>query len=80
MISVCLCVYLTKENSLVELGYLNESIQSILDQTFTDLELVIVDDSSEIDLESHIRSNFNDPRIKYFRNETNLGIGDCGGR
>jgi glycosyltransferase involved in cell wall biosynthesis len=56
-------------------AFLSEAIQSILDQTHTNFELVIVDDCSE-DTSWTIASEFasRDSRIKLMRNQTNLGI------
>lgn len=53
--------------------YLKEAIESILNQTATDLELIIIDDGS-VDSTSNIINSFNDERIKYFKNEKNSGI------
>jgi glycosyltransferase involved in cell wall biosynthesis len=52
--------------------YLQEAIQSILDQTFKDFEFIIIDDGSK-DKSIAIIQSFNDPRIKFFINEKNLG-------
>lgn len=53
--------------------YIYESIESILNQTFSDFELIIINDASSDNSESII-NKFNDARIRYFKNETNLGI------
>jgi len=53
--------------------FLEESISSILKQTFTDFELLIGDDGSTDRTEEIIRS-FRDERITVIRNEKNLGI------
>lgn len=54
--------------------YLDESLRSILDQTFTDFELIICDNDSTDETESICRSYASeDSRIRYFRNERNLG-------
>ena len=66
-ISVLMPVYNTKEE------YLRESVESILNQTFSDFELVIVDDGSVNDIESIVKS-YNDNRIKFYKNEKNLGV------
>lgn len=53
--------------------YLAETIQSVLDQTNPNWELVIVDDCSPNDIKGVV-SSFNDSRIKYYRNTKNCGI------
>lgn len=52
---------------------MREAIQSILDQTFSDFELLILDDGS-IDNSAEIIQSFNDPRIRIHKNEKNLGL------
>ena len=53
--------------------YLEEAIESILTQTFTDFELIIVNDgSTDSSLETIKR--YNDRRIKLINNSKNLGI------
>lgn len=54
--------------------YLKESIDSILNQTFSDFEFIIVNDGSTDKTEEIIES-YNDGRIKYFKKE-NSGIVD----
>lgn len=54
-------------------AYVRDAIQSILDQTLADFELIVVDDGST-DRTGEVLSAFNDSRIKIFRNEHNLGI------
>lgn len=51
-------------------NYLDESIQSIIDQTFTDWELIIVDDASTDTTPEIIRS-FHDPRVRCITNTFN---------
>ena len=53
--------------------YIAESIQSVFDQTFTDWELIIINDGSTDNSEKIINS-FSDRRIKYFKNDKNKGI------
>lgn len=53
--------------------YLAEAIQSILNQTYTDFEFIIVNDGSTDDTEKIILS-FNDKRIVYLKNSTNKGL------
>lgn len=52
--------------------YLSAAIESILAQDCGNWELVIVDDCSPEDLKS-IVDRYNDDRIRYYRNEKNLG-------
>ena len=54
--------------------YVGFAIQSILNQTFSDFELILIDDGSN-DNTLSIAQNFNDPRIKVFKNKNNLGVG-----
>ena len=53
--------------------YIRESINSCLNQTYKNIELIIVDDDSTDGTQEIIKSYF-DKRIKYIRNETNLGL------
>jgi teichuronic acid biosynthesis glycosyltransferase TuaG len=52
--------------------FIAESIQSVLNQTYQDWELLIVDDCST-DNTDEIVAGFNDKRIRYFKNEKNSG-------
>ena len=52
--------------------FLKEAVASILSQTYSDFELIVVDDCSPEDLKS-ICDEFSDARLKYVRNEVNLG-------
>lgn len=52
--------------------FIGESIQSVLNQTYKNWELIIVDDCST-DNTDEIVASFNDERIRYFRNEKNSG-------
>lgn len=53
-------------------NFIAESIQSVIDQTYTNWELLIVDDCST-DNTDEIVTSFLDERIKYFHNEKNSG-------
>jgi glycosyltransferase involved in cell wall biosynthesis len=53
--------------------YIAKCIESVLDQSFKNFELVIINDGSTDNTESVIRE-FNDTRIRYFKNKKNLGI------
>lgn len=53
--------------------YIAEAIDSILNQTYSDFELIIVNDGSKDKTEEIILS-YSDNRIKYLKNEANQGI------
>ncbi|MFH1593985.1 MAG: glycosyltransferase [Candidatus Omnitrophota bacterium] len=52
--------------------YIAHSIESVLNQTYADFELIIVDDGSSDNTPDIIR-RYKDPRIRLFRNERNIG-------
>ncbi len=67
-VSVLIPLYQTPEN------YLREAIDAVLSQTFSDFELIILDDSpGDSNLEAIVAS-YQDKRIYYARNERNCGI------
>lgn len=51
---------------------LGKAIDSVLNQTYTDLELLVIDDCSTDNTEKLINS-YNDKRLKYIKLETNQG-------
>src|SRR3982751_5869561 len=54
-------------------------LRSILDQSFSDFELIVVDDASSDDTVAII-SKFRDPRLKLLRTERNAGPGSSRNR
>ena len=66
LVSVLMTVYNREK-------YLASAIESVLAQTMTDLELIIVDDGSTDRSLEIARSYSKDPRVKLFVNEHNLG-------
>ncbi len=66
-ISVVMPVYNTKEE------YLREAIESILNQTYSDFEFLIMDDSTQDTAKNMILAH-SDKRIKYIKNEKKLGL------
>jgi glycosyltransferase involved in cell wall biosynthesis len=53
--------------------FLKEAIDSILQQTLTDFEFLIIDDGSS-DTSVDIVKEYKDPRIRFVQNEKNMGI------
>jgi glycosyltransferase involved in cell wall biosynthesis len=69
VVSVLMPVYNVEE-------YLVESIESILNQTYTDFKFFIINDGS-IDGSENIILRYNDPRIEYIKNTVNQGYIKC---
>lgn len=65
-VSVCMPVYNGSE-------YIGEAIKSVLNQTFEDFSLIICDNCSTDPTEEIVRQ-FKDKRIKFFKNDSNLGL------
>ena len=53
-------------------GLLERSVKSVLSQTYTNLELLIIDDCSN-DATGEFVKGLSDKRIRYYRNEQNIG-------
>lgn len=53
--------------------HLSEAIESILNQTFSDFEFIIINDGSA-DMSEEIILSYNDDRIRYFKNDSNRGL------
>jgi len=70
LVSVCIPTY-------NRAGMVGDAIRSALDQTYRNIEVVVVDNASTDGTEGVVAS-FSDPRLKYIRNERNLGLfGNC---
>jgi glycosyltransferase involved in cell wall biosynthesis len=52
--------------------FIGIAIQSIIDQTVRDIEILVIDDAS-IDRSRQVIEGFSDPRIQLYVNETNMG-------
>lgn len=53
--------------------YTSETIQSVLEQTYVNWELIIVDDCSADDTDNVVKQYLADSRIRYLKNEKNSG-------
>ena len=67
-VSVIMPVYNTKEE------YLREAIESILNQTFSDFEFIILNDSPYNLPLKEVISSYQDSRIRYFESEQTQGV------
>jgi glycosyltransferase involved in cell wall biosynthesis len=55
--------------------YIGEAIESVLNQTYSDFELLIIDDASQDNTDAIVREYaIKDDRIRYLRNATNVGM------
>lgn len=54
-------------------NFIAESIQSVINQTYTNWELLVVDDCST-DNTDEVVASFKDKRIKYFKNKKILEL------
>jgi len=68
-ISVIICTY--KRPQLIK-----RAVQRVLNQTFKDFEIVIIDDSPDDETEK-VAKSFNDQRIKYIKNKIRRGFVAC---
>ena len=66
LISVCIPTFNRKE-------FLFRAVKSVLNQTYKNFEIVVVDDGSDFDVQLELQNKFKDNRIKVFRNEKNKG-------
>lgn len=67
LVSVCIPIIKTE--------FLEKSISSCLAQSFTDFELIILNNAKEAEVKNQIRAiarTFNDDRIRYFENDAQL--------
>ncbi|MGN0482406.1 MAG: glycosyltransferase family 2 protein [Lachnospiraceae bacterium] len=66
LVSVCIPVYNNE-------AFIEETVRSILHQTYENIELVVVDDCSK-DASVEVLKKISDPRLKIYENEKNLGM------
>lgn len=65
-VSVCIPVFNCEE-------YIGKAIESIIAQTFTDWELLILNNASTDNTKNIVR-RYSDPRIRQIENQTNIGL------
>jgi nucleoside-diphosphate-sugar epimerase/glycosyltransferase involved in cell wall biosynthesis len=65
-VTVCIPVYNCQ-------AYIAQAIESVLSQTFSDFELLIVDNAST-DGTMEVIARYTDPRIRLIRNKVNIGL------
>lgn len=65
LVSICIPTYRGAE-------FIGATLQSVVDQTYRNLEIVVLDDNSPDETSAVVRK-FTDPRINYVRNPSNLG-------
>ena len=68
-------------------AYVNEAVQSVLDQTYRDFEILLIDDGSTDPITRHLFASYRRPRTRILRTENqglartrNLGIREAAGR
>ena len=66
LISICIPTYNRKE-------FLIEAIESAINQIYPNIEIIIVDDGSEIDIKKEVIELFNNKKIRYYKNDENMG-------
>jgi glycosyltransferase involved in cell wall biosynthesis len=55
--------------------YLGAALESALGQTYRNIEILVSDDASREDIFGAVVARYTDPRVKYHRNPSNLGMG-----
>ena len=69
LVSVIMAVYNCE-------SYVSEAVNSILEQSYSNFEIIIINDNSQ-DRTLSILEGYKDPRLKIFSNEINLGLTKC---
>ena len=68
LVSIVTPVYNSKE-------FISDTINSVMEQSYENWELILVDDCSKDGSYEFIQENFDDERIKLYRNKENKGAG-----
>ena len=53
---------------------LDEAMESVLSQTFSDYEVIVIDDGSTDNTDEVMQKYASDPRVAYYKNPVNLGL------
>ena len=70
LVSICIPTY-------NRAGMVGKAIDSALAQSFQNIEVLVVDNASDDNIESVI-ADYHDPRLKFYKNDRNLGLfGNC---
>lgn len=69
LVSIAMCTYNGGK-------FLNEQLESILNQHYKDIELIIVDDKSSDNTVQIINSFLPHPKIRFYQNEKNIGYAE----
>ena len=56
---------------------LEASIESILSQTYKNIELLVLDDGSGDDTKDLLQNKFRQKKLRIFHNEENIGLTKC---
>lgn len=56
-------------------NFIKRAVASLVSQTFTDWELIIISDGASNSTHDIVQTYLKDPRVRYFRNRKNLGLG-----
>jgi glycosyltransferase involved in cell wall biosynthesis len=54
--------------------HIDEALQSALGQTYSDFEIIIIDDASKDNTDEIVQKYLKDPRFSYYKNPVNLGL------
>ena len=66
LVSICIPTY-------NRAGMVGKAIESALAQSYQNIEILVVDNASDDNIESVI-ATYHDPRLKFFKNDRNLGL------
>ncbi|MEM3713882.1 MAG: glycosyltransferase family 2 protein [Nitrososphaeria archaeon] len=73
---------MSEEISLVTIGiptynrskYLREALESALNQTYPNIEIIVSDNASTDDTQEMMKQYISNPKVKYFRQKENIGV------